>query len=151
MRVLLAIILMSFALPTIAVSKQDIQNCQKPGKKELIGQCVRLLKSNSHRRQKIECKKDLECWAKYNHDNAQSNCAVAFNRASRLDQHWASIWDNQNLSHARWLSKKTANIIYFTDEDSIRLECRYNPNFPGKARVNYMGSAGAKNGIKLDD
>ncbi|WP_432473099.1 hypothetical protein [Amphritea sp. HPY] len=150
MRVMLAILLMSLAPPSMAVSKQDIQNCQKLGKTELVSQCVRLLKSNTQRRQKIACKQDLRCWAELNQTNAQNNCAAAFNRASQRDQRWASIWDNQKLSHARWLSKKSASLTYYTDKDSIRLECRFNPNFPGKAKIGYMKSTGGKSGINLD-
>jgi len=122
MRELFLIGLAIFSLSATVVSKQDIQNCQKPGKSELVDQCVRLLKINTQRRQEIECKKDLNWWVTYNHSNAQNNCAVAFNRASRLDQRWTRIWNDQKLSHARWLSKKKSSITYFTDKDDIRLE-----------------------------
>jgi len=148
-----ACLLIALALAPLAqaVSKQDIRNCQQLGQTSQIAQCIALLKNKSVRNQKIACRKELSCWAKLNKNSAQRSCAAAFSRAARLDQRWASIWNNQTLTHARWLSRKSASLIYFRDSNNIRLECRYNPDIPSQTKATLQYSVGAQSGISLSE
>ncbi|MEH6578229.1 MAG: hypothetical protein V7731_14250 [Amphritea sp.] len=151
MRSLLLIALTLSSGTAMAVTKQDIQDCQRLAKPVLISQCVQRLKSPILRRQVIACKKDLTCWANYNRRNAQKHCATAFTRVSLRDRRWANLWDGEHLTHGRWLSKKSATLLYYRDIDRVRIQCRYNPDFPTKAGINYMTAIPVRSGIELKD
>jgi hypothetical protein len=91
------------ASPAMAASEQAIRDCQASSMNPLVvSACIKKLTSKSSRIAEIECRKDLECWGKYNEKRAQRNCAPGFTRAAQWDANWWQLWDEQELTHVRW-------------------------------------------------
>jgi len=140
--------LSGMALQTQAASKQEIQACQQHMNPLVVSQCIAKLKSNANRLEEIECRKDLECWGERYSDSAQANCAVGFARAARWDARWWSYWDEDELTHVRWRSRREGVLEYYLDNGGVRLMCAFDPELPQRVKVQY-GPAEGDEGIEL--
>lgn len=131
-----------------AASKQEIKDCQQHMNPLVVSQCIAKLKSKANRLEKIECRKDLECWGERYNDSAQDNCAVGFSRAAKWDARWLSVWDEDELTHVRWRSRRDGVLEYYLDNGGIRLMCAFDPEMPQRVQVQY-GPATGNEGIEL--
>ncbi|GGO87322.1 hypothetical protein GCM10011348_40240 [Marinobacterium nitratireducens] len=130
-----------------AVSEQSIRDCQRNMNPLVVSQCIARLKSQSYRLEEIECRKDLECWGERFSERAQRNCAVGFARAAQWDPRWWSYWDEDELTHVRWRSRRDGILEYYLDNAGVRLMCAFDPELPQRVKVQYgpaVGDAGVE-------
>jgi hypothetical protein len=134
------------ASPAMAASEQAIRDCQASSMNPLVvSACIRKLTSKTARIEEISCRRDLECWGKQNEERAQRNCAPGFTRAAQWDANWWKLWDEQELTHVRWRSRREGTLEYYVDSGGMRLICGFDPELPQRVQVQYgpaLGNAG---------
>lgn len=131
-----------------AASEQEIRDCQRHMNPLVVSQCIAKLKSKSTRLEEIECRKDLACWGERYSERAQKNCAVGFLRAASWDARWWSYWDEEELTHVRWRSRRDGVLEYYLDNGGVRLMCAFDPQIPQRVQVQY-GPAIGDEGVEL--
>jgi hypothetical protein len=133
----------------LAASEQAIRDCQASSMNPLVvSACIKKLTSKAGRLKDIQCSKDLECWGKQNEARAQRNCAPGFSRAAQWDANWWKLWDEQELTHVRWRSRREGTLEYYVDSGGMRLICGFDPELPQRVQVQY-GPAVGDLGLKL--
>ncbi len=135
--------------PAMAASEQAIRDCQASSMNALVvTACIQKLKSKATRLEAIECRKELECWGERFEDSAQRYCAIGFSRAAQWDAHWFSLWDEQDMTHVRWGSRREGTLEYYAENAGVRLICAFDPELPPRVKVQYGPAKGDK-GLKL--
>ena len=135
--------------PVMAASEQAIRDCQASSMNALVvTACIQKLKSKATRLEEIDCRKALKCWGERFEDAAQRHCALGFRRAAQWDAHWWALWDEQDLTHVRWLSRRDGTLEYYFNNSGVRLICGFDPQLPQKVQVQY-GPAKGDVGLEL--
>ncbi|WP_415881657.1 hypothetical protein [Neptuniibacter sp. QD34_54] len=81
------------------------------------------------------CKKDLECWSQRHKENAKKYCARGFSMRAAASSFWQAYWKGQEFDKVRWISKEKGSLMYYNDDSSAILRCRFYPKTPSRVFV----------------
>jgi len=143
-----ALVALVVAGPAMAISKQQILACQAKDTKAERQACHQSLRSPSARAERVECKKSIKCWARYNQDIALRYCEARLDSLATSNRGWKNAWQGQDLDHVRWVSKKNGVLAYVGEEDGIAVSCTFYPNIPQKVKPKYGPATPAVMGVE---